>query len=74
MLFLFMQGYEDGDDSLAGGVLQKKRKDSVVSFQGLKVSVIVGTGDKQIFKLEKEDVEKDEYVDDFDEDKIEGKI
>lgn len=74
MLFLLMQGYEDGDDSSAGGALQKKRKDSAASSQGSKASATAGTGDKQTLKSEKEDGEKDEYADDFDEDKTEGKI
>lgn len=69
-----MQGYEDGDDSSAGGALQKKRKDSAASSQGSKASATAGTGDKQTLKSEKEDGEKDEYADDFDEDKTEGKI
>lgn len=74
MLFLIIQGYEDGDDSSAGGALQKKRKDSAASSQGSKASATAGTGDKQTLKSEKEDGEKDEYADDFDEDKTEGKI
>lgn len=74
MLFLLIQGYEDGDDSSAGGALQKKRKDSAASSQGSKASATAGTGDKQTLKSEKEDGEKDEYADDFDEDKTEGKI
>lgn len=74
MLFLLMQGYEDGDDSSAGGALQKKRKDSAASSQGSKASATAGTGDKQTLKSEKEDGEKDEYADDFDEEKTEGKI
>lgn len=68
-----MQGYEDGDDSSAGGALQKKRKDSAASSQGSKASATAGTGDKQTLKSEK-DGEKDEYADDFEEDKTEGKI
>lgn len=74
MLFLLMQGYEDGDESSAGGALQKKRKDSAASSQGSKASATAGTGDKQTLKSEKEDGEKDEYGDDFEEDKTEGKI
>lgn len=69
-----MQGYEDGDESSAGGALQKKRKDSAASSQGSKASATAGTGDKQTLKSEKEDGEKDEYGDDFEEDKTEGKI
>lgn len=74
MLFLLMQGYEDGDESSARGALQKKRKDSAASSQGSKASATAGTGDKQTLKSEKEDGEKDEYGDDFEEDKTEGKI
>lgn len=67
------QGYEDGDESSAGAAMQKKRRGSAASSQGSKASATAGTGDKQTLKSEKEDGEKDEYGDDFEEDKTEGK-
>jgi hypothetical protein len=70
--FFLLQGYEDGEDSSAGGAMQKKRKGSTASSQGSKASATAGTGDKQTLKSEKEDGEKDEYADDFEEDKTEG--
>lgn len=68
----WLQGYEDGEESSAGGAMQKKRKGSNASSQGSKASATAGTGDKQTLKSEK-DGEKDEYADDFEEDKTEGK-
>ncbi|XP_056010102.1 uncharacterized protein LOC125667097 [Ostrea edulis] len=65
-------GYEDGEESSAGGAMQKKRKGSNASSQGSKASATAGTGDKQTLKSEK-DGEKDEYADDFEEDKTEEK-
>ena len=53
--------------------MQKKRRGSAASSQGSKASATAGTGDKQTLKSEKEDGEKDEYGDDFEEDKTEGK-
>ena len=70
---LTTQGYEDGDESSAGAAMQKKRRGSAASSQGSKASATAGTGDKQTLKSEKEDGEKDEYGDDFEEDKTEGK-